>query len=470
MPTDATEGKTAWPRHGGGTTRPYSRVQGVIGWTCLFLTLGLALLFGGNSTVYWFPFAFLVSGLFFAQAILVGLRGGHPASRRLVAPACLFAGTLVWGAFQTMTGLPSGWGHPFWDLAPEAAPRLSATPIATAQSVFLLSIYAMIFWIAAEAGTNPRRALRFFQSISVFSAGLAAFGLYASVSGGNAMLGSQASSNVSATFVNRNAYALYAGFGLIVNMALYFDMTGWGNVHGEAHDYSIVDILEDFFSGAWVFLFGAVLCLSALVLTASRAGIASSLVGLAVLLLGLTRHSRGSRRMLISASMLLGALVIILSGDVLMRLGSSDHEIRFTVYRELLTQIFDRLFLGNGFGSFEHTFRPHLPFEAAARDWSLAHNTYLENLWEMGLPAAAAFYAALAWIGLVIVRGVLSRRRNRHFPAAALACVVAGGLHSTVDFSLQMPATSALFAFILGIGWAHAWPDPDTAQRMGTRG
>jgi hypothetical protein len=38
-------------------------------------------------------------------------------------------------------------------------------------------------------------------------------------------------------------------------------------------------------------------------------------------------------------------------------------------------------------------------------------------------------------------------------PAFGLAVLVAAGLHALVDFSLQMPASAALFAMILGVAW-----------------
>jgi O-antigen ligase len=129
----------------------------------------------------------------------------------------------------------------------------------------------------------------------------------------------------------------------------------------------------------------------------------------------------------------------------------------------MLANIGDRLVLGHGFGAFQDTFRPLVPLDAAAAEWARAHSSYLENLWEMGLPAFLAFHTALAWIAVRILRGALTRRRNEVFPIVALCCIVAGGLHSLVDFSLQMPATGAIFAFLLGLGWAHSWPRADVA-------
>jgi O-antigen ligase len=88
----------------------------------------------------------------------------------------------------------------------------------------------------------------------------------------------------------------------------------------------------------------------------------------------------------------------------------------------------------------------------------MAHNSYLENVFELGVIGALPFYLALIWIGVVVTRGVLARRRNRAFACAAFACLVGAGFHAVFDFSLQMPATAALFAALLALGWSQSFP------------
>jgi hypothetical protein len=339
-------------------------------------------------------------------------------------------------------------------------PTISATPIAGAHGVFRLAAYAMVFWIAVQASINAKRALWFLKAFAIFSTLMGLFGLHAVLSGENLVLGEQATQSVSATFINRNSYALYATFGLLANLGVYLYMIRSRDVVLVSRQAAMRGLIERFFSGAWVFLFGSVVCVSALLLTASRAGIASGLLATLVLVALLQRNSAGSRAIWVSATVLLGAFVTVLSENVLARFsGTGAGELRFVIYREMQAHLGDRLMLGHGLSAFQDTFRPHVPFEAASAEWSMAHSSYLENLWEMGLPAALAFYAALVWVAVVILRGAMTRKRNRIYSVVAFACLIAGGLHSLVDFSLQMPATSAMFAFLLGIGWAHAWPN-----------
>ena len=76
---------------------------------------------------------------------------------------------------------------------------------------------------------------------------------------------------------------------------------------------------------------------------------------------------------------------------------------------------------------------------------------------ELGVIAAFVFYAVLAFILWRIFQGTRTRRNAVAIPAFALAVGSIGALHSFVDFSLQMPATAALFSFILGLGYAQSF-------------
>jgi O-antigen ligase len=136
---------------------------------------------------------------------------------------------------------------------------------------------------------------------------------------------------------------------------------------------------------------------------------------------------------------------------------------RFAVYGLVVEAIADRPLAGFGIGSFEDSFRQYLTADQAAAEWDMAHNSYLENLFELGLIGAVLFYGALLWIAAVVTRGVLTRRRNRVFACCAFACLVGAGFHAIFDFSLQMPATAALFAAILAIGWSQSFPSGEAA-------
>jgi O-antigen ligase len=102
-------------------------------------------------------------------------------------------------------------------------------------------------------------------------------------------------------------------------------------------------------------------------------------------------------------------------------------------------------------------FRLYVPQEVASLEWLRAHSTYLELAFGLGLPATAAFFLAIGMIVWRIYQGSLARKNGRAFSCFALGCVAAAGFHSVFDFSLQMPATAALFAAILGLGFAQSF-------------
>jgi len=55
------------------------------------------------------------------------------------------------------------------------------------------------------------------------------------------------------------------------------------------------------------------------------------------------------------------------------------------------------------------------------------------------------------------VRAAWRRRHRRYLTAAAFAVSAVPIFHSTVDFSLQMPAIAFFVSALLGMGWAQAF-------------
>lgn len=427
----------------------------------LLIVVGLTILaLGGNRPVAWTLMALMVA-LFFALQLLADLLSVRPASRdRLWLPGLLFAGALAWALAQRSTLLPAGWAHPAWQAIPETGGMVSADPEAGRQAVLRLASYGLVFWIALRACADRAAALRFLRAIAVFATALSAFGIYAWASGVNPILAPVVGDNagtVSASFVNRNNFATFAVFGALANLALYTRAADRG---GGAGTTRLRNALEDFFGGGWVWIAGVLICAGAVALSQSRAGGATLLIGVAAFLLVLRTSSRGNSVAGVAVVAVVAVLAVALTaaGGLVDRLLAADGEqARFIVYPAILEGIGERPWLGHGLGAFEDAFRPHVPAEAAMGEWDMAHNSYLENAFELGLPAAVAFYTALALVIGQIWQGLRQRQRGRAVLAFAFACAVAGGFHAALDFSLQMPGLAALFAFILGMGYAQSF-------------
>ena len=87
-----------------------------------------------------------------------------------------------------------------------------------------------------------------------------------------------------------------------------------------------------------------------------------------------------------------------------------------------------------------------------------AHNTYLENIFELGLLQASALFIALFIMALICLRGVWARHRNWIYPAIGFSASLLVGTHALVDFSLQIPAVAYTYALIMGAAVAQSLP------------
>ena len=431
----------------------FPRLQGVLGFSVLTMLLLSALAFGANRPITWSLLTIGVFVIFACQVVLSVFLPVPLAVRKLFMPGVLFLAVTAWGWVQTMGGVSDAFSHPLWGNVPEAPASISADPGQGRHAVMRLLCYGMIFATMVWTCTSEARAKGALITIAVFSTMLAAFGLYAFAVGENFFLGDFAGSgSVSATFVNRNSYATYGIFGVFANLAAYLEVGG-------RRREGVRGRLEGFFSGGWIFALGALICIGAVSLTQSRAGAGAGLVGLAVFLMAW----RGKRRkwdpvmLLTMAAVLIFIAMTSATGLTERLLMTSSEDGRFAIYPAILQAIKDRPVLGHGLGSFQEAFRYYVPLEVGSLEWLRAHSTYLELAFGFGLPATAVFFLAIGVIVWRIHQGTIVRKNGRGFSCFALGCVATAAFHSAFDFSLQMPATAALFAAILGLGFGQSF-------------
>jgi O-antigen ligase len=315
----------------------------------------------------------------------------------------------------------------------------------------------MVFWLALRASRAGDFSDISLRTTAIFISLLSTYGILSVVYGSNPILGEFTSNSVSATFVNRNNFATFAVIGLLANVTMYIRSSNLGT-HDPAR--RLRNFLEGFFAGSWVFAIGTLICLAAVFFSESRAGFAAALLGLAVFSATGRRQNAGSRYAAAFIAVLVTLSVLAFSSGTFTRIfAAGGEDARFLIYPRVLEGISDRPYLGHGLGAFHDAFRPYVSPELSFREIDLAHSSYLENIFELGIPAAVAFYAVLLTIVGVIYNGVKSRRRNQRFPRFAFAVSVAVGFHAFFDFSLQIPAIAALFAFVLGLGWGQSFSE-----------
>jgi len=390
----------------------------------------------------------------------------------------LFLSVSGWAAIQSSTLALEGWHHPLWNSAATAldtglAGRVSLNPEATQSALLRLLSYGGIFWLALQYGREPEKARVAVYALAVAGFLYATYGLAVQLTDARKILWYEKFAylnDLTSTFVNRNSYATYAGLtlvcisGLLIKLAVD-DIAGH---HGRRERLRV--LLEAGAARGWLLLLAWTTVLTALLLTHSRAGFLSTVVGLLVLIVAVGLTGAIKARYAVLATLLFlaaGGGFFALSGDLTAKrlmTTSTEWVLRARVNELSIEAIETTPLLGTGYGTFEDVFRFYRS-EMIAKPVAMAHNTYIENALELGIPGALALSGAVAGLFLLTVRGVRRRRRDSIYPCIGLAATVLVAAHSTVDFSLQIPAVAITYSFLMGICCAQCWssrepPDP----------
>ncbi|MBR0777388.1 O-antigen ligase family protein [Bradyrhizobium diazoefficiens] len=208
---------------------------------------------------------------------------------------------------------------------------------------------------------------------------------------------------------------------------------------------------------------GSAICLVAVGMTGSRAGILITTISMVcAVVLYLAPLNRGGRSIWSSvrSSVAVAAIVLALVGSVAMgrvsELGLVDGQ-RYEVYRTTLDMIPGHALLGFGAGNFEAAFPPFRPESLGSQGiWDRAHSMPLELVLDLGLPMGLAILAVAIFFFASLVLGAFRRKRDRHIPVIGAGVFALGTLHSSVDFSLQIPGFGLLFACVIGCGLAQS--------------
>lgn len=417
-------------------------------------------------------------------ALLWDLRrtpGPWPAGapwKRLAVSAALMGLVAFWCLVQTWN-IPS-LAHPLWSEAATALNRpvsasISITPGKMPESLLRLLAYGGCFLLAFFWGRDGEKAGLI---LKVFTASAALYALYALVmqSTGLRMIlwyDKWAYRDfATATFVNKNSFAAYAGLGLQACLALLWRQIKRSSAPPPKDKRPhLLTWLVERRPGDWVLALMALTVLGGLWLSGSRGGMASSLAGCLVFFAALAVNRRmGWKAWAVGAivtAALLGGLLMLNPTVFTDRLGTTqvenDGALRTGAYAQIIDSINSAPWTGFGLGSFDSAFR--LYRTPAIKLWfEHAHNDYLEAMLELGLPAAFALLAAVLIPISCCVQGIWQRRRQEVFPALALGVSATIGLHGLIDFDLQIPALAASYATLLGLGVAQSWSSRSSAD------
>jgi len=439
-------------------------------WRILFaLTVLLPLPFGTFRPWAWSVAGVVVALLLLWWSVLVLLGRAQIFWRHsLWPPVLLFAGVVTWASVQTYWPTPGALAHPLWQmadqfLAADLTPRISAAPEAGEVALLRLLTGAGCFWLALQLGADRERAWTGIAWLGWASGTYALYGLLNLVAGNKWLLWYPRwayMQDVTGTLVNRNSYATYAGLGLLA-MVLLFIREFRYRLRTVDPGLSWLGRRVDALGGrSGVLLAASIIIAMALLQSHSRMGLFASFCGFGALLVLL--RLRGIMRGWVASGIVAAAaaFVFLTSGHgTLNRLLQADGSDRPALIATIEQAIQSMPLIGSGFGSFEQVFLLYRGISLPNFvEYQMAHSTYLELAMELGIPAALALVACMAWLALTCLAGVFRRSRDEEVPAIAFAAALLVGLHSLLDFSMQIPAVGYTFAIMLGIGVAQAFP------------
>ncbi len=397
--------------------------------------------------------------------------------RLLVSLLVAVAAVVVAVTIQSLPPEPWLPAHPVWERAAEALghpimPAVTATKAepwrALGPSLLFVLVFVRVFLLALD----PDEAELLHRIVAWTGVVYAAFGIVSILAEPTMLLWREKRAyvtNLTGTFVNRNTAATYFGTCAIVWLTMLLRRLR----HHLNVDLSWREMVAELVRNPpprriALAAIGWLVTFAATIMTGSRAGSVLTLFGFGAVAT-LWSSQRGTRNYLVATGIVLGLGILALevfggtlAGRVAAR-GLGDPS-RFEAYRDVLRMFPDSAWLGIGLGAFEHVFPAYRsPASTSTGVWDKAHSVPLELAVEIGLPACAVILIASALLLRALLLGCLRRRRNRFFPIAGFAVALLGGLHSLVDFSLQIPGYAVTFAAVVAVGLAQSLPERATA-------
>ena len=427
---------------------------------------------GSNRPWAWSFYAvlFALCGLVFLIQVLLGKRPIALNIKGIWVSALLWSIPVIWIFIQTSTLIPDSWAHPFWKLAADqlkspVTPMISIDADASYTALMRLVSYALVFFLSLQLNRDTEKAALTFNALAYVGFCFAVYGIIIQLGNYNTILWFDKWSYqdyVTSTFVNRNSYATYGGLSLLALGPLLFNTFQSSLKYGLNSNFGREYFYEKVLIKGWFPILMAFTVISALLMSQSRGGCLSTLITiicLVIILLASNKiHKKTGFLTLMSIVALISWLLFSNSFDVLIkrldRLGIESVS-RGSVYALLIKTASEPGFLGLGYGTFENSFRLYRD-ETIRGFYDKAHNTYLENIFELGWIPAMALFLSILWLSLLCLRGVWVRRKNWLYPALGFSASILVGSHSFTDFSLQIPAVAYTFALILGVGVAQA--------------
>jgi O-antigen ligase len=449
------------------------KLNDIIYWAAIVGLAWAPFWLGSNREVAWYiNAAYYGALLLLFEASVLARRHSHPvAVSRLAFPVAAFALVSIWIAFQAGTWTPQYLHHPLWQweregLSIDVPGSISINRSETYVALLRLLTEGCVFWLFLQLCRSPQRAHWTVQAVAIIGVVYAVYGIIAFyVFPGTVLWFAKQAylESVTSSFINRNSYATYAGIGLICALgAALSHYVREGARAGRSAMRRAASFVSSTTGAGGYWLAAAFVLGMALVLTGSRGGILASLAGvIAFALLVLMRGRNAFAGLVLFFAFLTVGITFFAFGDLLaarlLSLGLVDDG-RLAVYRLTILSIFDAPWTGFGYGTFQNVFPMYRDSSVSAVGmWDKAHNTYLEIAQGLGIPFAALFLLGLLSLAARCAYAALKRQSSATAPMVATSATIIVGLHSFVDFSMQIQAVALTWTALLGAGVAQSW-------------
>jgi len=250
----------------------------------LLLLALVPLPFGADRPWAWSLFAISTGGLLVCWGILAARsRSYQAASIRPLLPAVgLFVLVVLWVAVQASGLVPPEWRHPLWSATEAALGKpvgggVSLDEHRTWTAMMRLMCYGGVFLLSFQLCLSTDRSERLIRMLIGMTLTYACYGLFVQSAGIDKVLWyakAEGAGHLSSTFLDPNAFAAYAGLGLLCALALLFRptmrrgdlQTGWR--------FTTRALADFFFARTWTMILGVSVLFAAVLMTHSRAGLA----------------------------------------------------------------------------------------------------------------------------------------------------------------------------------------------------
>lgn len=281
------------------------------------------------------------------------------------------------------------------------------------------------------------------------------------------------------SFVNRNHFAAYLVMCLSVGLGLLIS-----NLTGEVSrswKQFFRNVIAWILSARMLLRLALVVMVIALVLTRSRMGNTSFFVSLLFTGgIGLLLAKRASKSIVILIASLIVIDIFIVGAyfgvqRVLDRIEQTtlQTEDRDEIATYALRMWKDYPVFGSGLGSF-HVVFPRYPEQDLGALYTHTHNDYLQFACETGVVGIALLGLLVFMSFLAALRAQIIRRDPlmRGISFGAMMAIIALGIHSAVDFNLQIPANALTFMLLLAFAWISLYHgyDGESQAEVGSPG